>query len=183
MHMAPRGLGCYGYCPGQVLAGNGIIAGCPQSTMFTKIYLHAVLQGFRGKYQTRLLLGQPAVNDDPADVPHIDADMRSFIDDIRMATYGHSTEIYEVHGHMGKYLVNALRKRKEKISKKTTIVGSRYSHKLLLQAKLKKLGVNANIGMAAKDFGLGRTGGLRRTMIGIKDRFGKEARVRANKVS
>ena len=32
MHMAPRGLRCYGFCPGQVLAGNGIIAGCTQST-------------------------------------------------------------------------------------------------------------------------------------------------------
>ena len=37
IHMAPRGLRCYGYCPGQVLAGNGIIAGCTQSTTYTKI--------------------------------------------------------------------------------------------------------------------------------------------------
>ena len=46
MHMAPRGLKCYGICPGQVAASNGIIAGCTQSTTFTKIYLYAVLQGF-----------------------------------------------------------------------------------------------------------------------------------------
>ena len=56
------------------------------------------------------------------------------------------------------------------------------SHKLVLQAKYKKLGVQAKIGLAAKDLGLERTGGLRRTMIGIKDRFGK-ARIRANKVA
>ena len=42
--------------------------------------------------------------------------------------------------------------------------------------------MQAKIGLAAKDLGLGRTGGLRRTMIRIKDRFGK-ARVRANKVA
>ena len=35
MHMGPRGLRCYGYCPGQVLAGNGIIAGCTQSITYT----------------------------------------------------------------------------------------------------------------------------------------------------
>ena len=69
-----------------------------------------------------------------------------------------------------------------KISKKTTIVGSKYSHKLILQAKYKKFGVRAKVGTAAKDLGLGRTGGLRRTMIGIRDRFGK-ARIRVNKVS
>ena len=83
---------------------------------------------------------------------------------------------------MGTYLTKELRKRKGKISKKTTIVGSKFSHKLVLQAKYKKLGVQAKIGLAAKDLGLGRTGGLRRTMIGIKDRFGK-ARTRANKVA
>ena len=64
---------------------------------------------------------------------------------------------------------------------KTTVVGSKYSHKLILQAKHKKFGVSAKVGTAAKDFGLGRTGGLRRTMIGIKDRVGK-ARVEANRV-
>ena len=52
----------------------------------------------------------------------------------------------------------------------------------MLQAKYKKLGVQAKIVLAAKDLGLGRTGGHRRTMIGIKDRFGK-ARQRANKVA
>ena len=114
--------------------------------------------------------------------PESDADMRSFIDDMSMATYGHEPAIYEVHAHMGEYLTKALRKRKGKISKKTAIVGSKFSHKLLLQAKYKKIGVQAKIGLAAKDLGLGRTGGLRRTMIGIKDRFGK-ARVRANKVA
>ena len=36
--------------------------------------------------------------------------------------------------------------------------------------------------MAAKDLGIGRAGGARRTMLGIKDRFGK-ARIRANKVA
>ena len=67
-----------------------------QRTTFTKIYLHAVLQGFWDKYQTRLLLGQPGVNDDPEEVPQTDADMRSFIDDMSMATYGHGPAIYEI---------------------------------------------------------------------------------------
>ena len=49
MHIAPRGLRCYGFCPGQAAAGNGIIAGCTQSTTYTKIYLHAVLQGINIK--------------------------------------------------------------------------------------------------------------------------------------
>ena len=35
--------------------------------------------------------------------------------------------------------------------KKTTIVGSKFSHKLLLQANYEKLGVKANMGIAAKD--------------------------------
>ena len=109
---------CYGFCPGQVLAGNVIIAGCTQSTTFTKIYLHAVWQGFWGKYQTRLQLGQPCINDMEEDVPDIDADMRSFIDDMSMATYGQSPEIYEVHAHMGTYLTKELRKRKGKFPRK-----------------------------------------------------------------
>ena len=79
------------------------------------------------------------MNDDPEDVPQTDADMRSFIDDMSMATYGHGPAIYEVHGHMGQYLVKELRKRKGKISKKTTIVESKYSHKLILHAKSRKL--------------------------------------------
>ena len=99
-----------------------------------------------------------------------------------MATYGQAPAIYDVHAHMGEYLIKALRKRKGKISKKTTILGSQYSHKLVLQAKYKKIGVQVKIWAATKDFGLGRTGGLRRTMIGIKDRFGN-GRVRANKVA
>ena len=69
MHMAPRGLRCYGYCPGQVLAGNGIIAGCTQSTTYTKICLHAVLQGFRYKYQTRILLGQAGLDNQEGRCP------------------------------------------------------------------------------------------------------------------
>ena len=52
----------------------------------------------------------------------------------------------------------------------------------MLQEKYKKIGVRAKIGMAVKDLGLGRTGCHRRTMIGIKDRFGN-ARIRANKVT
>ena len=118
MHMAPIGLKCYGHCPGQVLANNGIIAGCTQSITITKIDLHAALQGFWDKYQTRLLRRQPGVNDESDDVPHTDADMRSFIDDISMATYGNEPEIYDVHGHMGQYLVKELRRKKGKISKK-----------------------------------------------------------------
>ena len=61
-------------------------------------------------------------------------------------------------------------------------MGTKYSHKLVLQAKYKKCGIHAKVGMAAKDLGIGRAGGARRTMIGIKDRFGK-ARFRANKVA
>ena len=167
MYMVPWGLKCYGHCPGHVLANNGIIAGCTQSTTFTEIYLHAVLQGFWDRYQTRVLLGQPGANDDPEVVPQTDADMRSFIDDMSMATYGHGPAIYEAHGHMSKYLVRELRNRKGKISTKTTIVGSKYIHQLILQAKYRKLGVKTKIGAAAKDLGLGRTGCLRRTMVGI----------------
>ena len=136
MHMAPRGLRCYGYCPGQVLAGNGIIAGCTQSTTYTKIYLHAVLQVFWDKYQTRILLGQASLANPEDTPPDIDADMRSFIDDMSMATCGQAPAIYEVHAHMGEYPAKALRKRKGKISKKTTIVCSKFSHKLTLQAKM-----------------------------------------------
>ena len=140
MHMAPRGLRCYGYCAGQVLAGNGIIAGCTQGTAYTKIHLHAVLQGFWDKYQTRILLGQASLAD-PEDTPlDIDADMKSFIDDMSMATYGQAPALYEVHAHMGAYLTKELRKRKGKISKKTTIVGSKFCHKLILQTKYKNLG-------------------------------------------
>ena len=117
MHMTPRGFRCYGYCPGQVLAGNGIIAGCTQSTTYTKIYLHAVLQGFWDKYQTGILLGQASLADQEEEAPEIDADMRSFIDDMSMATYGQSPEIYEVHEHMGKYLSTELRRRKGKFQK------------------------------------------------------------------
>ena len=122
------------------------------------------------------------MNDDPEDVPQTDADMRSFIDDMSMATYGNEPAIYAVHGHMGQYLVKELRKKKGRISNKTTIVGSKYSHKLILHAEYRKIGKRSKIRQAASDLGLGRTGGLRRTMIGIKDRFGK-ARVRASKVS
>ena len=101
MHMSPRGLRCYGYCPGQVLAGNGIIAGCTQSITYTKIYLHAVLQGFWDRYQTRILLGQPSLADQGEEALEMDADMRSFIDDMSMATYEQAPAIYEVHARMG----------------------------------------------------------------------------------
>ena len=137
------------------MAGNGFIAGCTQSTTYTKIYLHAVLQGFWDKYQARLLLGQPCIGDNGEDVPEIDADMRSFIDDMRMATYGQGPAKYEVHAHMGAYLAKEVRKRKGKNSKKTIIVGSKYSHKLILQAKYKKIRVQAKIAAASKDLGLG----------------------------
>ena len=61
--------------------------------------------------------------------------MRYFIDDMSMATYGTEPEIYEVHGHMGQYLVKELRRKKGKIYNKTTIVGSKYIHKLMLNAR------------------------------------------------
>ena len=120
------------------------------------------MQGFWDRYHTGVLLGQHFCNDDPEDVPQTDADMRSFIDDMSMVTYGHGPAIYEVHGHMGKYLVKELRKRKGEISTKTTILWSKYTEKLILQAKYRKLGVKTKVGTAAKDLGLGRTGGLRR---------------------
>ena len=82
--------------------------------------------------------------------PDTDADMRSFIDDMSVATYGTEPEIYEVHGHMGQYLVKELRRKKGKISKKTTIVGSKFSHNLILNSKYRKIGVSSKIGLAAK---------------------------------
>ena len=118
MHMAPRGLRCYAYCPGQVLAGNGIIARCTKSPTFTKIYLHAVLQGFWDKYQTRILLGQPSIAAPNEPLPEVDADMRSCIDDMSMATYGEAPKLYEVHAHMGKYLSKQVRKRKGKFPRR-----------------------------------------------------------------
>ena len=36
MHMAPRGVKCYNTHPGSDIPRNGIIAGCTQSTYFTK---------------------------------------------------------------------------------------------------------------------------------------------------
>ena len=117
--MAPRGLRCYGFCPGQVAASNSIIAGCTQSTTFTKIYLFAVLQGFWDRYQTRILLGQPSIAAPNDPLPEVDADMRSFIDDMSMATYGKAPLLYEVHAHMGQYLAKHLKRRKGKISKKS----------------------------------------------------------------
>ena len=180
--MAPRGLRCYGFCPGQVAAGNGIIGGCTQSTTYTKIYLHAVLQGFWDKYQTRILLGQASLASPHDQLPEVDGGMRSFIDGMSMATYGEAPLLYEVHAHMGNHLATNIRKMKGKISKKTTIVGTKFSHKLILQAKYRRFGIQAKIGIAAKDLGIGRTGGARRTMIGIKTRFGK-AKTRANRVA
>ena len=52
MHLAPRGVRCYAHSPGVTIPSNVIIAGCTQSTTFTKVYVHGVLQGFRDKYQT-----------------------------------------------------------------------------------------------------------------------------------
>ena len=70
----------------------------------------------------------------------------------------------------------------EKNCKKSTIVGSKFSPKLISQAKYRQFGIQAKIGIAAKDPGIGRTGGARRTMTGIKNRFGK-AKTRANRVA
>ena len=128
------------------------------------------------------MLGQPSAVAPGEPLPEVDADMRSFIDDMSMATYGKAPLLYEVHAHMGQYLAQQLKQRKGKISKKTTIVGTKFSHKLVLQAKYRKFGVLAKVGIAAKDLGIGRSGGSRRTMFGIKNRFGK-AKARANKVA
>ena len=83
---------------------------------------------------------------------------------------------------MGQYLSKQLKCRKGKISKKTTIVGSKFSYKLVLQAKYKAMGISAKVGIAAKDLGIGRSGGRVRTMIGIAHRK-KAAKKRANKVT
>ena len=128
------------------------------------------------------MLGHPSVAAPEDPLPEVDADMRSFIDDMSMATYGKAPMFFEVHAHMGQYLSKQLQKRKGKISKKTTIVGTKFSHKCVLQAKYRKFGVLAKVGIAAKDLGIGRAGGSRRTRIGITNRFGK-AKARANKVA
>ena len=73
-------------------------------------------------------------------------------------------------------------KRDGKIYKKTTIIGSRLNSKLLLQGTCKRLGLKTKFGLAAKDLGLGRAGGLRRTMVGIKDRF-RKAKLRTGRVA
>ena len=100
--------------------------------------MHSVFQGFWDQYQTRILFRQHELG---KICPDIDADMRSFIDDMSMGSYGHEPEInkpeiYEIHGHMGEYFVKALKKKKCKVFIKTKIVGSKYSHKVILQAKL-----------------------------------------------
>ena len=60
---------------------------------------------------------------------------------------------------MGNYLVKELRRKNAKISVKTTIVGAKFSHKLILQAEYKKdWNEIQKIGLAAKELGLGRTG-------------------------
>ena len=69
-----------------------------------------------------------------------------------MATYGEAPAIYEVHAHMGDFLTKELRKRKGKMSKKTTIVGSKFSHELVLQAKYKRLGIQAKIGGSTRSW-------------------------------
>ena len=60
-------------------------------------------------------------------------------------------------------------------------MGSKYSRKVVLQAKYQKLGVRSRIGLAANELGLGCTGGYRRTLLGVKDKFVK-ARIRADRV-
>ena len=76
------------------------------------------MQGFWNEYQTRILLGQASLTSPCDSLPEVDADMRSFIDDMSMATYGEAPHLYEVHAHIGKHLAKNIKKRKGKIPRK-----------------------------------------------------------------
>ena len=173
MHMAPRGLRCYQHCPGQIQPNHGIIAGCTQSNTFAKVYLNVVLQGLWDKYQTRMAKGitaKPALG--------LGSDIRTFVDDISATTHSKRVRdpvtkqycIVQVARDLAEQLANGIRSLKGKISPKTTIIGSRTALKEILCQELKKLGIKTKVARAAKDLGIGRSGGHRRTLIGIAHR-------------
>ena len=185
MHMAPRGLRCYQHCPGQIQPNHGIIAGCTQSTTFAKVYLNVVLQGLWDRYQTKMAKGITAKPQHG-----LGCDIRSFVDDISVTT--HSSEvkdpitkkycIVQVARDLAAQLAAGISSLKGKISPKTTIIGNNCSLNQQLCQALKKGGIHTKVAKAAKDLGIGRSGGHRRTMIGIIHRK-KAAKLRASRVT
>ena len=184
MHMAPRGLRCYRHCPGQVQPNHGIIAGFTQSITFAKIYLNLVLQGPWDKYQTKMAKGITAKPDQG-----LGNDIRSFIDDISASTHSRRIKdprtkrlcIVQVARDLAKQLADGIKSLKGKISPKTTVMGTSALLRIEFQKELKKLGINVKVARAAKDLGIGRSGGRVRTTLGLAHRK-KAAKKRANKV-
>ena len=75
-----------------------------------------------------------------------------------------------------------LKRIKAKVSRKNVILATKHRHGLRLARHYATKGVSTSVKPKANELGLGTTGGVRRTMVTIKDRI-KGARPRNNKVS
>ena len=137
------------------------------------MYLNLLLQGLWDKYQTKMAKGITAKPDSG-----LGSDIRSFIDDISATTHskrvrGPRTKkhcIVQVARDLAKQLAEGIRSLKGKVSPKTIIIGTSQGLRVELHKELKKLGVNTKIARAAIDLGIGRSGGRRRTMLGVAHR-------------
>ena len=75
-----------------------------------------------------------------------------------------------------------IRSLKGKVSPKTTVIGNSWPLNQQRRRELKKLCINTKVARAAKDLGIGRAGGHRRTLVGITHRK-RAARQRAYRVT
>ena len=75
--------------------------------------------------------------------------------------------IVQVARDLAAQLAAGIKSLKGKISPKTIIIGNSWPLNKILGQELKKFGINTKVARAAKDLGIGRSGGHRRTLVGI----------------
>ena len=118
LHRSPRGLKCYDHRPGAVLLRSGIIAGCSQSTSFTKILLFDMFKFLWNGYETSQAYGLSYCPQDEDT-----ADVSSSVGDLKTTTHEVSDTHVEMHENMGANLILDLKGLRAKVSKKNVILG------------------------------------------------------------
>ena len=157
MHTACRGLKSYNSHPGHTMPTNGIIAGCTQSTSFAKVLLMETMQNMY----------------DSMNIGHVkyEAQLRTFVDDIRITVRGTQKHIYNQYKEGLPKLIQGLRDIGCKISTKTIILSSSQDIRLQSHRILPRTGVRAQRAMAGKDLGICTTAGGRRSVAVLSKRI------------
>ena len=158
MHLAPRILKAHEHHTFCELPSNGIIAGCTQSIIYARIFLYLVIK--------------PVHEEVPPQIGQKEQKLRTFVYDVCQTQHGNAQYVIRNITRGALVLASGLIGSRCKISNtKSVLISTKREIGKAILKNLKDKGISLKLVKAAKDLGVGITGGKTRTQKALKHRM------------